>query len=212
MREARTWFDEDLIAAVTSAKNMSDVLRTLGMCTKGGNHKTMKRHILRLGLDVSHFQPNVARNKALAEGRAKVKLFPGDVFVENGPENVGRYVKRFSSLEYKCEQCDNLGEHNGKPLSLQIDHRNGVRNDNRIENLRYLCPNCHSQTDTFAGRAARQYKIRPKKQRVSQKKVPYELLCAKFEELGTYVAVASEFGVSDVTVRKAVRCSQISLA
>ena len=55
-------------------------------------------------------------------------------------------------LEEKCAICGNLGEWNDKPLSLVIDHINGNHSDNRIENLRILCPNCHSQTETFAGK------------------------------------------------------------
>ena len=53
--------------------------------------------------------------------------------------------------EYKCEICG-ISEWQGKELSLQLDHINGINNDNRIENLRLLCPNCHSQTETFSGR------------------------------------------------------------
>ena len=55
-------------------------------------------------------------------------------------------------LEYRCIECNNIGEWNGKILSLHLDHKNGINNDNRIENLRFLCPNCHSQTDTYAGK------------------------------------------------------------
>lgn len=55
-------------------------------------------------------------------------------------------------MEYKCACCGNTGEWNGRPLVLQLDHINGDNCDNRLENLRFLCPNCHSQTDTFAGR------------------------------------------------------------
>jgi len=59
------------------------------------------------------------------------------------------------SKEYRCEICSNTGVHNGKPLRLQVDHINGEAHDDRIENLRFLCPNCHSQTETFTGRNAR---------------------------------------------------------
>lgn len=58
---------------------------------------------------------------------------------------------RAGLLKNECGECG-LTEWRGKPLSIQIDHINGVRNDNRLENLRMLCPNCHSQTETFASR------------------------------------------------------------
>ena len=51
-----------------------------------------------------------------------------------------------------CACCGNAGRWQGQPLTLQLDHVNGRYNDNRLENLRWLCPNCHSQTETFAGR------------------------------------------------------------
>lgn len=58
-------------------------------------------------------------------------------------------------LPYRCAICGNEGEWNSYPLVLQLDHINGINNDNRIENLRFLCPNCHSQTTTFSGRNRR---------------------------------------------------------
>ena len=58
-------------------------------------------------------------------------------------------------LEYKCALCGNTGEWQGKPLTLQLDHINGEHLDHRLENLRFLCPNCHSQTETFGSRQRR---------------------------------------------------------
>ena len=55
-------------------------------------------------------------------------------------------------LEYKCLECGIGNTYNNKPLSLQLEHKNGIHNDNRIENLCFLCPNCHSQTETFSGK------------------------------------------------------------
>ena len=54
-------------------------------------------------------------------------------------------------MEYKCQKCG-ISEWLGNPLTLQLDHINGVNNDHRLTNLRFLCPNCHSQTDTYAGK------------------------------------------------------------
>jgi hypothetical protein len=52
---------------------------------------------------------------------------------------------------YHCECCG-ISEWNGKSIILQVDHKNGLANDNNIDNLRLICPNCHSQSDTFSGR------------------------------------------------------------
>jgi len=51
-------------------------------------------------------------------------------------------------LEYLCNECG-IDEYNRKPISLELDHINGIRHDHRLENLRLLCPNCHSQTPTY---------------------------------------------------------------
>jgi Zn finger protein HypA/HybF involved in hydrogenase expression len=78
-----------------------------------------------------------------------------EIFVENGTYPRHRLKHRLirdKLIEYRCEICSNVGIWNNKPLSLQIDHINGVNNDNRIDNLRFLCPNCHSQTETYAGK------------------------------------------------------------
>ena len=64
---------------------------------------------------------------------------------------VKKNLLKLGILENRCDECG-LTEWRGKRLAIQIDHRNGVRDDNRLENLRMLCPNCHSQTDTFAAR------------------------------------------------------------
>ena len=81
-----------------------------------------------------------------------------DVFVENSTyarhRLKGRIIQQ-SLKQYICDDCGLDGNWNGKKLSLQLDHINGVNNDNRLENLRFLCPNCHSQTDNFSGKACK---------------------------------------------------------
>lgn len=76
-------------------------------------------------------------------------------FVENSPTTravIRKYIIRHNLIPYVCEKCGNDGNWQGTVLTLQLDHRNGVNNDHRLENLRWLCPNCHSQTDTFTGK------------------------------------------------------------
>lgn len=60
-----------------------------------------------------------------------------------------KYNKHFKWVPQECELCRNPGIHNGRPLTLQVDHKNGISSDHRLKNLRFLCPNCHSQSDTY---------------------------------------------------------------
>ena len=62
-----------------------------------------------------------------------------------------RNILRNNLLPYKCAICG-ISKWNNKTLSLELDHINGMNNDNRLENLRFLCPNCHSQTTTYGSR------------------------------------------------------------
>jgi hypothetical protein len=76
-----------------------------------------------------------------------------ELFVKNCKHNrhvVKRAIIRDKVIPYKCE-CGLVDNWNNKPLILQLDHINGINDDNRLKNLRFLCPNCHSQTETFCG-------------------------------------------------------------
>lgn len=78
-----------------------------------------------------------------------------EMFTENSNiyrSNIRAKILRLNLIEYRCSECPIIDEYNGKKISLQLDHINGTRNDHRLENLRWLCPNCHSQQETSFGR------------------------------------------------------------
>ncbi len=78
-----------------------------------------------------------------------------NLFCENSSSTratVKERILKENLLEYKCSLCELTTQWNNKLLVLQLDHINGIHNDHRLENIRWLCPNCHSQTDTYAGK------------------------------------------------------------
>lgn len=142
--------DEEFIAIVNNANSYSDCLRALGLGTKGGSSTDiLKRRIEELNLSVNHFN-----NTKKQSGTAKYSL--DEILIENSTyANISRLKIRLVNegyLEYKCAICGNTGEWLNHPLVLQLDHINGVNNDHRLNNLRFLCPNCHSQTESYSGR------------------------------------------------------------
>ena len=141
--------DEEFKNIVSNANSYSDCLRALGLRTSGGSSTDiLKRRIKELNCSIEHF--NQTNKKSY---QAKYSL--EEILIENSSyANIASLKKRLikeGALEYKCAICG-LTEWLNKPISLQLDHINGINNDHRIENLLFLCPNCHSQTDTFAGK------------------------------------------------------------
>ncbi len=147
---------------VHSSTSVAQVLAQLGMRTDGGPHRDMSSHLRALGLDTSHFRGSAwsrgetARTNAVIDRAARKRRLPDDqVFIANAPHIHGTTLARRlveKGVPYQCKQCG-ISEWRGQPIVLHLDHINGVHNDNRLENLRLLCPNCHSQTPTYCNRA-----------------------------------------------------------
>ena len=152
MVEEKKYSEENLRNIIENSLSYADVLRDLNLAAKGGNYKTLQKYIKIYNIDISHFTGqrwNVG-DKYQPVGGNYYTL--DEILIENSPyKSTGRLKKRLINdglLEYKCDECG-LDEWLGKEIVLQLDHINGINDDNRLENLRLLCPNCHSQTDTF---------------------------------------------------------------
>jgi len=147
----KTWNLKKLPEAVKNSVCWSDVCRYLGRPPGGSSHATVVRWVKKLKLDHSHFDPKIGGRRAGKTLELPIeKLFTSNSVCPRG--QVRRRILRENLIDYKCEQCDNAGEWRGVKLSLQLEHKNGINNDHRLENLCWLCPNCHAQTPTFAGR------------------------------------------------------------
>lgn len=143
---------EELQNLIDTNTSINAILKQLDVNSNGsGAYKTFKNHCRRTQVDVPFYKNN---------GNAVIgpKISLNEILIENSTyQNGTRLKKRLVSegvLEYKCagENCKVGNEWNGKQITLQLDHANGIHNDNRIENIRFLCPNCHSQTGTFSGK------------------------------------------------------------
>ena len=133
--------DEEFRKIVSNSNSYSDCLRALGLGTRGGSSTDiLKKRINELNCSTKHFH---APNKR--SPNAKYSL--DEILVENSTYTSIRSLKsrliREKQLEYKCAICG-INSWLNQPLALQLDHINGINNDHRIENLRLLCPNCHS--------------------------------------------------------------------
>jgi 5-methylcytosine-specific restriction endonuclease McrA len=154
-RSSKIWAmpKEEFKTLVENATTYKEVLNYFGFENKGNNFKTVKKRINEDQIDFSHFKPS----KAYLTSALPPITFD-KVLTQNSNYNRSFLKKRLLDtklLNNKCYCCGQLPEWKGKKLSLQLDHINGISNDNRLENLRILCPNCHSQTESFAGKNKR---------------------------------------------------------
>lgn len=136
---------------VKNSNNISDVLRKLDLSIHQGNYLTIKRRINLLGIDTSHFSRKTENKKII-----KYPNGLSDILVQNSTYASSNHLKnkliKNGVLKNFCSICGQQPEWNGKPMIMILDHINGVHTDNRLENLRLVCPNCNSQLDTSCGK------------------------------------------------------------
>lgn len=144
--------DEQFVELLKKSSTISEVLFKLGYTVKGNSwgYSQVKRRMDDLNLDHSIFKGKSAIIKTTKLNNVKKE----DILKENCKHQrtvLRRYIIKNNLIPYKCAICG-CTEWQGKTLSLELDHINGINNDNRLENLRFLCPNCHSQTSTYGSR------------------------------------------------------------
>ena len=201
---------------------MRQALKKLGLAGNGGgSSRKIKRIIQENGFDISHWHypknkaANLKNKKPLTEILAEKSKYTNTHCLKR------RLVKE-GILDYICSNCG-ISSWQGKPISLHLDHINGINNDHRLENLRILCPNCHSQTPTYAGKKLKRNRCciecnvqitkgatKCRKCNLSQervKKITWPEMSKLIEMIkeSNWSAVARKLNVSDNAVRKHVR-------
>ena len=144
--------DEQFVELLKNSSTISEVLFKLGYSVKGNSwgFAKVKQRMSDLNLDGSIFKGKspVTKYGTLHKVNASDILKPN---CKHARSVLRRYVIKNNLIPYRCAICGCV-EWQGRTLSLELDHINGINNDNRIENLRFLCPNCHSQTTTYGSR------------------------------------------------------------
>ena len=149
----RTWQTADLLEAVKNSTSRRQVLYKLGLREAGGNYSQIKKYIEELKLNTSHFT-GAGWSRGL-KGIGKPRYSLEEILVENSYYQSFMLRNRLFNAKLKprhCEECNWSTRSPDGRLPLELDHINGNRYDNRLENLRILCPNCHSLKPTHRAR------------------------------------------------------------
>ncbi|MEK7539883.1 MAG: HNH endonuclease signature motif containing protein [Patescibacteria group bacterium] len=153
MAKRRSWTEQDLRQAVFECKSVRQVIHRLGLVPAGENYAQMKKYISELNLGTSHFGSS-SWNKGLA-GFIKPRVSLEEILAEQSDFQSFKLKRRLFQAGLKiptCEECGWAQRSVDGRLPLELDHINGNRRDNRLMNLRILCPNCHSLKPTHRGR------------------------------------------------------------
>jgi hypothetical protein len=153
MTRPRKWSDANLVEAVKSSSSIRQVIKKLGLVEAGGNYTQVQFYIKQLQLDIQHFTGK-GWNKGLLFKPSTAREL-SSLLIKDSHVQSYKLKKRLFKEGLKKEACEFCGwskqSLDGR-IPVELDHINGDRFDNRIENLRILCPNCHSLQATHRGK------------------------------------------------------------
>ncbi len=151
----RTYSERDFRKAVEESSSIAQVLNKLGLEPAGGNYWSVKRKAKLLQIPTDHFTGQRHLKGKTHDWSKRIPL--DEIMVEDSDYHTyhlrNRLIKE-GQIENKCTECG-ITEWRGKSIQCELDHKNGKSTDHRKENLRMLCPNCHSQTENFRKRKKR---------------------------------------------------------
>lgn len=145
---------DELINLTSKAVRLADILRGLTTDCSSANYILLKKRLSTEGIEYNHI--TLGKNSNKGKKFVKYNKLPlSSVMIKNSSYSrscLKRRILKENLLKNKCSECGLENIWNGKPINMQIDHINGIADDHRLENLRMICANCHSQTNTFAGK------------------------------------------------------------
>jgi Zn finger protein HypA/HybF involved in hydrogenase expression len=145
--------EQEAREAIAASLTVTEALRRLGMCPTGNAPKILRKYIAEWRIPIDHFDPDLARRRALERARITARPLE-DLLVRNSTARGSKFKVRLyreGLKQPRCELCGQGETWRGRPMALILDHVNGDSRDNRLENLRIVCPNCNATLDTHCG-------------------------------------------------------------